>query len=1515
MSATDGEISSATEPIDLRHELAEARRHQQATAEILHVISNSPTQVQAVLDSIAGKARELCNAKTGAIFTLDDELIHVAATSSFSPEAIKALEQTYPVSPGRGGTTARAIESLAVVYIPDVRSDSEYRHRFLARETDYLSVAAAPMIRNGRPIGAITVTAAQANAFSPHQIDLLRVFADQAVIAIGNARLFEENEERTRELQETLEYQTALSEVLSLISRAPNEPQPVFDNIIRIASRLCETDVAFIFRTDGDVFRIAAIEPAKSEYIEYLETRPIRLDRSTHVGRAALEGKTVFVADREADPEYSFPGWQKLTRIRSQLAVPLLRDGRPIGVIALSRNMVKPFTPQQVALAESFASQAVIAIENARLFEEEQTRTRELQESLEYQTATSEVLSVISRSPTEVDPVLKTIAATATRLCRADHSTIFRIRDGVCHLEASEAAPEFVRYLEENPIPLDGHTLTARAVQSCQVMHIPDTTVGGGFVSAIVQRSGAKTLLSVPLLRDATSIGVITIGRRERLPFSPREIELVTTFANQAVIAIENARLFEEEQTRSHELQESLEYQTATSEILNIISRSPTDVQPVFDIIARNTVKLCAAAYAMVFRFDGNLMHLAAHHNVSPDGLEALESQWPMRPDARSLPARAVVERRTVHLHDVLEEADNPYLSTSRALGIRTMLTVPIMRGGEPIGAVAAYRQEVDPFSERQIALVATFASQAVIAIENVRLFETEQQRTRELRESLEYQTATSELLNIISRSPTDVQPVFDTIVASAARLCGAIRSNVQLYDGSQLNVVATHNFGPDGIKQFQSMYPMRPHRSQLAGRAVLTKSIVHVHDALADPEYAQDMAKAAGLRALLSVPMLRDGKPYGVITVSRGEPVAFTDRQVDLLKTFADQAVIAIENARLFEQLESRTKELQETIEFQTATSEVLGVISRSPNELQPVLDAIVETATRLCDADYSLFFQNPGNGFVVTASSNADPSMIGYYNEHPLIPTRGSIVGRTALLQSTVHIADFLADPEFQAFDRYRVSPVRTGLGTPLVRNGQTIGVIFLGRKEVRPFSEQQVELITTFADQAVIAINNVRLFEEVQSRTKALAQSVEEMRALGEVGRTVSSSLDLSKVLQTVLENACRMTSAGSGTIYVYDPATSEFRLEAGHNMSAEHTARVRAHPMRVGDPVVGECAESRGAVQIEDVAEEDPERSPLFDVLLRSGVRAILAVPLLHRDKIIGALVVRRMHPGAFSPEAVRLLEAIGAQSAIAINNARLFAEVEETGRALAIASQHKSQFLANMSHELRTPLNAILGYTELIQDGLYGEPNTKTTEVLSRVQSNGKHLLGLINDVLDLSKIEAGELTLSHDGYSMSDAVQTVVAATEALAVEKALRLSADVPTNLPAGVGDERRLVQVLLNLVGNAIKFTDAGEVKISVRSNDARFVIDVTDTGPGIPKHEIARIFEEFHQVDSSATKRKGGTGLGLAISKRIVELHGGQLTVESELGKGSTFRVDLPIRFETTRVLGDDQAHTRH
>ena len=1122
--------------------------------------------------------------------------------------------------------------------------------------------------------------------------------------------------------------------------------------------------------------------------------------------------------------------------------------------------------------------------------------TRDLSEALEQQTAASEVLRVISSSPGELQPVFQAMLANATRLCEASYGALWLCEGEAFRCVALHGALPAAFAAEQRrgafrPGPETGLVRVAKTRQTAQ---IADLRADQGYLDreplavAAVELAGIRTLVAVPMLKENELVGVISIYRRELRPFADKQVALVTSFASQAVIAIENARLL-------NELRESLEQQTATSEVLRVISSSPTELQPVFDALVESASRLCGADDVSILRLEGDGLAIVAHYGpiLAPIGFVVSAVRG-------TASGRCVLERRAVHVMDLQAETElfPEGSALARELGHRTILAVPLLREGAPLGAINLRRDKVEPFTDKQIELVTTFADQAVIAIENVRLFEAEQARTGELSEALDQQTATADVLKVISRSTFDLQTVLDTLVQSAARLCEAEQNVLFLREGDVYRIAAHHGMPPE-LEKYAKQHPISLGRDTLTGRVALESRVVHIPDVLADPEYTYGAQSLGGYRAMLGVPLLREGSCVGIMTITRRTPQPFTTKQIELVTTFADQAVIAIENVRLFDEVQARTRELSESLEQQTATADVLKVISRSTFDLQTVLDTLAESAARLCGAERAGIFRPRDGVFYLEASYGFSEDYQEFLAQVPFQPGRGSLVGRTALENIIVHMPDAEADLEFTFVRPANMRPSRTLLGVPLLREGTLIGVMSLARPVVNPFNAKQIELATTFADQAVIAIENVRLFNEVQARTNELTRSVDELRALGEVSQAINSTLDLETVLSTIVAKAVQLSTTDGGAIYVFDEERREFQLRATHGTDEAMIAAIREQGIRTDERIIARATAQRAPVQISDLAKEPS--SPIVNIVVHAGYRAVLVVPLLRPGEIVGTLVVRRKQPGEFPKSTVELLETFADQSVLAIQNARLFREIEEKGRELEIASKHKSQFLANMSHELRTPLNAILGYSELMLDSIYGEPSDKMRTVLERLQNNGRHLLGLINDVLDLSKIEAGQLTLSLNDYSLRDVVHGVISAVEPLAAEKRLDFKAEVASDLPAGHGDERRLSQVLLNLVGNAIKFTDKGEVAIRASLTNGAFTVAVCDTGPGIALADQAKIFEEFQQADSSITRTKGGTGLGLSIAKRIIEMHGGRIWVESEPGKGSTFYFTLPVRVD--------------
>jgi signal transduction histidine kinase len=631
------------------------------------------------------------------------------------------------------------------------------------------------------------------------------------------------------------------------------------------------------------------------------------------------------------------------------------------------------------------------------------------------------------------------------------------------------------------------------------------------------------------------------------------------------------------------------------------------------------------------------------------------------------------------------------------------------------------------------------------------------------------------------------------------------------------------------------------------------------------------------------------------------------TVRTGDELEGLADQfnrmaARLQESYAGLERKVEERTRELQEALEQQTATAEILGVISGSPNDLAPVFEAMLASAMRLCEAQTGMLYLVEGEAFRPVTYRGASPEFVAFVGDRPFTagPTTG--LGRLVRDRRPVHITDLTDDPAYRERDPLRMAHVellgaRTFLAVPMLKEGALLGAVVIYRKEVRPFTDKQIDLVRIFADQAVIAIENVRLFQELQARTRDLSQSLEETGALSEVIRAVSSSLDLQEVLDTVARRAVALSGADGCGIFELSPGRKAFDVVVSQGLSARFVNSVLDLSVGVDHGTIRQATETGEPVQIPDV--EEAHGYPFRELFLAEGLRSVLTVPMGGGDVARGIVVVRR-RPGEFGERIVNLMTALANQSKVAIANANLFREIAEKSRLLEVADRHKSEFLANMSHELRTPLNAIIGFSEVLLQRMFGDLNPKQQEYLEDVLSSGRHLLSLINDILDLSKVEAGRMELELARFDLPQALQDTLVLVRERAARHGIDLHLEVDGRLGDIVADERKLKQVLLNLLSNAVKFTpEGGRVELRAVPTDGGVEMSVIDTGIGIAPENQELIFEEFRQVGGDYAHKREGTGLGLTLARKLVELHGGRIWVKSQVGQGSTFTFSIPER----------------
>ena len=919
--------------------------------------------------------------------------------------------------------------------------------------------------------------------------------APKAVPRSNSSATTEETEvaRLTRELSDEQKQRTATSEVLHLLSGSHGDLPRLFNTILTSATKLCQANFGTLSLDEGDAFRIVAMHDVPPALAELRRREPLvragPLLRIAETKRLLhIADYTEYVASHPADSDAA--AFAKLTGVRTMLGVPMLKDGGIVGAIVVYRQEVRAFSDREIGLLKSFAAQAVIAIENARLL-------NELRGALERQTATSEVLQAISSSPGDLGPVFATMLENAIRICDAKFGNIYRAEgDGLRNVSTHNTPTAFAEALRSSPYLSPGpRNPVRRMINTKTIVHVVDVRATEAYAErepiavASVELGGTRSLMIVPMLKDNELVGAFTLARQEVRPFTDKQIDLVKNFAAQAVIAIENARLLNELRQRTDELTErtadlteALDQQTATSEVLRVISSSPGDLEPVFASMLENAVRICDATFGNIYHWDGEALHLLATHNTPPAFAEA-RRRSPRYPDANTPAGRVAVTKTVVHVADLAAEQayigqrDPATVAAVELGGVRTFLAVPMLKENRLIGTFALARQEVRPFTDKQVELVKNFASQAVIAIENARLL-------NELRQSLERQTATSEVLQVISSSPGNLEPVFATMLDKAVGICDAQFGTLYLREADRLRLISTHNV-PPAFAEAQGKGPFRPAPHGMLDAVMKTGRAVHLADLADAQSYLErdprmvEAVEVGGIRTVVGVPLLKEGELVGLIGIYRQEVRPFTDKQIELVTNFAAQAVIAVENARLLNELRQRTTDLTEALEQQTATSDVLQVISGSPGDLQPVFAAMLDKAARICDANFGNIFRWDGDALWLVATHNTPPAFVEHRRRVPFRPNQANPIGEMLKANAVIHVADLARDERFvqksdpEVVAAVELGGIRTFVAVPMLKDEKLIGAVILYRQEVRPFSDKYLRIVlgVPFCNKAVL------------------------------------------------------------------------------------------------------------------------------------------------------------------------------------------------------------------------------------------------------------------------------------------------------------------------------------------------------------------------------------------------------------------------------------------------------------
>ena len=1456
-----------------------------------------------------------------AHYNVPSAYIDVLETQTFRP---------HPKSP-----IGELIGTKRVVHIADVQTNPAYLEGSpavvaLSDLAGARTFVIVPMLKNAKLVGTIGVYRQEVRPFTDKQVELLSNFAKQAVIAIENTRLLRELRERTDDLSESLEQQTATSEVLKVISSSPGALDPVFQTMLANATRICEANFGMMYRYDNGAFHPAALLNVPTALAKYVENRGSFLPPTgTPLDRLFRTKEVTYTVDETAESNPGVPA--RLGGARSLVGVPMLKDNELVGAIIIYRQEVRPFTDKQVELVRSFASQAVIAIENARLLKELQERTDNLSKSLQQQTATADVLKVISRSAFDLDTVMDTLTRSARHLCAADGGALFLLNGDVLVCRGVEAVrPADEEFMKANPVPLDEKSHMGHAVLTGKIVNIGD--IESKLKLGRFQRATEfKAFLAVPLMREGHGIGVLTLARFQVGEFTPRQVELVQTFADQAVIAVENVRLF-------NETEEALARQTATADILKVIASSPDNVQPVFQIIADRSNELVNGLSTSVLRLQDDVAHMMAFTRVSPEADAALNAFYP-KPLSALHWGETLREGKvfiTIDVERIKEKSDKlPEVQRlARLRGWRSVLIVPLLRVGKSIGAISVTRREPGAFAEHHVQLLQTFADQAVIAIGNVGLFDEVQARTADLQELLQQQTATSDVLKVISRSAFELDSVMNTLTQSAADLCKAEISALYLREGDML--VARGVAGVDaGQVDFLRRTPLQIDASTYVGRTFLAGSVRNIADIASETEIGQLKAfgETLGFKSILFVPLMREARSVGIFVLARRRTGHFSQQEIDLVQTFADQAVIAIENVRLF-------NETQEALARQTATADVLKVIASSPSNLQPVFDAIAERSKALIGAHSTTVVRYIGGMMELASFTPVSPEADAVLRAmFPMQPTAGDPQIEQILRGEITRIAD--AESELQNLamrDLARARGWRSRLLVPLRDDTGVIGWISIARKEAGSFAEKDVELLRTFADQAVIAISNVELFQEVEAKTRDLEESLQQQTATADVLKVISrSAFDLQTVLNTLTKSAAKLCDAQKAVHFPARRRRLSFCCELWLPRRLRRVRQTKPNEARAWHDYRSGGLEGRDGPHPRRSCRPGIRRRRLVDARLPNG----LGVPMLRDGETDRRdTVFRRTRCRPFTDKQIELVRPSPTRPSSPSRTSACSSEVQERTRELSqslddlrtaqdrLIQTEKlaslGQLTAGIAHEIKNPLNFVNNFSALtaeltdelndllkpapLDDKMRGEADELTGMIkdnLQKVVQHGKRANSIVKNMLLHSREGSREHRPADINSLLDESLNLAYHGARAEKGEFNITLQRDFDADAGTIELFPQEITRAFLNLIANGVyaatrRKTEDKEpgfeptLRATTKNLGTTVEIRIRDNGTGIPAEVREKMFNPFF-----TTKPAGeGTGLGLSMTHDIiVKQHGGRIDVDTEPGIFTEFIITLP------------------